>query len=320
MARKPIKQYATLTDDSGAEALSVATGGAVTVGVTASQSSIQPHAIRVSGLPSGSAVSRDAVTLQGANGNSDNLITRFNRTGTGADWSDTNWTLIRKVDSTDMGFIKFGHQDTAPLSFGKGTTTLATVTGTGAWTLGLESGNLAQTINGGIKAGYSGCTAYHAFYMSVSSDTDTPLIVARSATENGSEQYVSFYENATSAASPGSESGGIRRNSGDTAYEFYNASDEKLKDIHGIYSGGLEVVKNIPVKYYSWKGEHNKGSFGYIAQDVQKYLPSCVSQDSNGILNLGTADMIPVMWNAIQELSAKNDALEARLAALEAKP
>jgi hypothetical protein len=35
MAKKPIKQYATLTDDSGADALSVATGGAVTVGVAA---------------------------------------------------------------------------------------------------------------------------------------------------------------------------------------------------------------------------------------------------------------------------------------------
>jgi hypothetical protein len=32
MAKKPIKQYATLTDDSGADALSVATGGAVTAG------------------------------------------------------------------------------------------------------------------------------------------------------------------------------------------------------------------------------------------------------------------------------------------------
>jgi hypothetical protein len=35
MAKKPIKQYATLTDDSGADALSVATGGAVTVGADA---------------------------------------------------------------------------------------------------------------------------------------------------------------------------------------------------------------------------------------------------------------------------------------------
>jgi hypothetical protein len=32
MANKPIKQYATLTDEAGVEAMTVATGGAVTVG------------------------------------------------------------------------------------------------------------------------------------------------------------------------------------------------------------------------------------------------------------------------------------------------
>jgi hypothetical protein len=301
MAKKPIKQYATLTDDSGADALSVATGGAVTLGPASGYSGAVQHTVYGAILQRGAFAGTYAAQ---------SVLIDYNTSGnTGRLWA------LGPDTSTNPGF-----DFVSARSNGSNIITAGSYSSAGAWTLGPASGNLSQTINGGIKAGYSGCTAFHTFYRSVSSDGDAPLVVARSATENGSESYIAFYENATSASSPGSEAGGIRRNSGDTAYEFYNASDEKLKDIHGIYSGGLEVVKNIPVKYYSWKGEHNKGSFGYIAQDVQKYLPSCVSKDSNEILNLGTADMIPVMWNAIQELSAKNDALEARLAAMEAKP
>ena len=129
-----------------------------------------------------------------------------------------------------------------------------------------------------------------------------------------------FYEDGTGVnSSLGTFAGGIRRNSGDSAYEFFNASDERLKNVKGIYSGGLEIVNSIPVKIFDWKNEEKaNGCVGWIAQDVQKYIPKAVGtfkpdgEDSEEYLNLGTSEFIPIMWNAIQELTARLEALESK--------
>ena len=47
-------------------------------------------------------------------------------------------------------------------------------------------------------------------------------------------------------------------------------------------------------------------------------LPGCVKTDANGVKSVDTDEMFWVMVNAIKQLSAKNDALEARIATLEA--
>jgi hypothetical protein len=59
---------------------------------------------------------------------------------------------------------------------------------------------------------------------------------------------------------------------------------------------------------------------GFIAQELQTAFPSAVSyseSDSDKILSVSRERLVPVLVKAIQELSAKNDALETRLAALE---
>ncbi len=57
---------------------------------------------------------------------------------------------------------------------------------------------------------------------------------------------------------------------------------------------------------------------GCIAQEVEAVLPGCVKVDTNGVKSVDTDEMFWVMINAIKQLSAKNDALEARIATLEA--
>ena len=57
---------------------------------------------------------------------------------------------------------------------------------------------------------------------------------------------------------------------------------------------------------------------GCIAQEVEAVLPSCVHTDTNGVKSVDTDEMFWVMINAIKQLSTKNDALEARVATLEA--
>ena len=56
---------------------------------------------------------------------------------------------------------------------------------------------------------------------------------------------------------------------------------------------------------------------GVIAQEIESIFPECVETSNKGAK---TVDADAITWalvNAIKELSAKNDALEARIAALE---
>ena len=72
-------------------------------------------------------------------------------------------------------------------------------------------------------------------------------------------------------------------------------------------------------------GKHNHG---FIAQEVKAVIDKHEMKDgfdmwsedpTDGRQRVGEASLMPIMVKALQELSAKNDALEARLAALEAK-
>ncbi len=55
-----------------------------------------------------------------------------------------------------------------------------------------------------------------------------------------------------------------------------------------------------------------------IAQEVEDILPDIVeTHESSGVKSVDANNLTWYLVNAVKELSAKNDALEARLAALE---
>jgi hypothetical protein len=56
---------------------------------------------------------------------------------------------------------------------------------------------------------------------------------------------------------------------------------------------------------------------GVIAQEIQAVLPNCVKEESTGVLSVDPDNLTWHLIKAVQELSAKNDALEARIATLE---
>jgi hypothetical protein len=56
---------------------------------------------------------------------------------------------------------------------------------------------------------------------------------------------------------------------------------------------------------------------GCIAQELNEVIPSAIVMDDRGVYNVQDDELKWHMIKAIQELSAKNDELEARLAALE---
>lgn len=104
-------------------------------------------------------------------------------------------------------------------------------------------------------------------------------------------------------------------------------SDERLKEILGPVEYGLETLKQIEPVRFAMKSEPETERLGFIAQQVQPLVPQSVfdtneqiegePEDAPTKLGMEYVSLIPVLVNAIKELSAKNDALEARLAALE---
>lgn len=104
------------------------------------------------------------------------------------------------------------------------------------------------------------------------------------------------------------------------AVNNYITSDVRLKtSIKPLEGSSLEKVKQLSAKTYLWKddlmGKGDTREIGLIAQDVAKVIPEAVSKMSSGGDTLGIAYMqlVPVLVEAVKELSAKVEALEAQL-------
>lgn len=187
----------------------------------------------------------------------------------------------------------------------------------------VDSNGLA-ILGGNTASGYSklrgGANTPAFAWRNNINESYSSFIVQRSQAAAGSQIYQIFEAGATDIGVGGSTVGGIRRNSGNTAFEFYNPSDERLKNVKNEFSAALEKVEGIPVKWYSWKTSPDQEHFRFIAQDVQKHIPSAVFEDEEGHLQLGESDMFPVLWQAVRELKAELDEAKAEIAALRKQP
>ena len=131
-----------------------------------------------------------------------------------------------------------------------------------------------------------------------------------------SSSALSFYGAATFSSLG---TGTVYSNSGTLTNT--NPSDERLKtNITPITYGLCEIAKLNPVSYY-WKyDEINQGKqYGFIAQDVQGVIPELVKPLSfdTDTLGLDKEAIFTIYTKAIQELKAENDALLARVTAIE---
>ncbi|AFY01050.1 cell wall surface anchor family protein [Bdellovibrio bacteriovorus str. Tiberius] len=93
-----------------------------------------------------------------------------------------------------------------------------------------------------------------------------------------------------------------------TGTAWTNASDVRLKDIHGDYEYGLNEVLKLHTVRYSYKKDNPLGlgsdfeKTGFIAQEVKKVIPDAVKQRKDGYLEL---NVDPIHWavvNAIKDL------------------
>ena len=104
-----------------------------------------------------------------------------------------------------------------------------------------------------------------------------------------------------------------------------NASDERIKkDIADIEYGLDTVLACQPRKYKMVVGVDDLDQIGFVSQEMMGIIPEVVSggeidEETNEHAHYGMnyGALVAVAFKAIQELSAKNDALEARVLTLE---
>ena len=89
---------------------------------------------------------------------------------------------------------------------------------------------------------------------------------------------------------------------------------------------GLDFVNKLKPVSFKWNKDDGKIHYGLIAQDVEETLLDicktvsdfgAVNKEDDSPMGLGYSELISPLIKAVQELTAKNDALEARIKTLE---
>ena len=96
---------------------------------------------------------------------------------------------------------------------------------------------------------------------------------------------------------------------------YGSPSDISLKENIKPIENALDKVEKLQGVTFDWKEKQEdilniKEDIGFIAQDVQKVLPELVRENENGKLSLRHQGVIPVLLEAIKELSDRIKVLE----------
>lgn len=121
----------------------------------------------------------------------------------------------------------------------------------------------------------------------------------------------------------------------------YQSSDARLKtNIADIKSDALLKIKELRPVQFQWQQvedisledkeiiktphfsedvDFEQKHYGFIAQDVQKLFPELVKEDGSGYLSVNYVELIPLLMQAIQELSEKVENQDKQIKELQNK-
>lgn len=107
-----------------------------------------------------------------------------------------------------------------------------------------------------------------------------------------------------------------------TSVSYNTTSDYRLKDNVQDYASGLSAVKALRPVTFKWKSDLNgPTATGFLAHEVQAVIPQAVNGQKDAInpdgsiapQGIDNSFIVPFLVAAVKELSAKVEALEARL-------
>jgi len=227
------------------------------------------------------------------------FITTYASGGTNATLTPAQFSSNIKMVITNGGNVGIGTASPGALLDVYGTTSGASTT-SGCIT---NSGG-SLNLNAGVNAVYFATQGVTRVYV------------------NGS----SLAPNADNLYSCGASS--VRWNAVWAVNGTIQTSDSRYKDSVPLTYGLKEILQANTI-LYSWKTqaslpdsdpEKNFKYFGVCADELVSIMPElCYNENSNVAVQINYAELMPVLINAIKELSSQVTTLSARLAALEAR-
>jgi hypothetical protein len=145
--------------------------------------------------------------------------------------------------------------------------------------------------------------------------SDAPPVFFQRTTSNG--DVVQFFRNTADV-------GSISVTTTATAYN--TSSDYRLKENIIPLAGAIARLNQLPVHRFNFIADPDTVVDGFIAHEAAAVVPECVTGEKDEVDEDGTpiyqgidqSKVVPLLTAALQEAIAKIDALEARIAALEA--
>jgi hypothetical protein len=94
------------------------------------------------------------------------------------------------------------------------------------------------------------------------------------------------------------------------ATDFNSLSDATLKHNISPISNSLETISKINAVSFNWN-DIDKKSFGFIAQEIEQFLPEIVTE-TQGKKAMSYTQIIPFLVQAIKELQQQIDDLKTK--------
>ena len=185
------------------------------------------------------------------------------------------------------------------------------------------TGTILSAPAGGTPAGIArGTNSTNGSYIS----SDGTIASQRSSTsanlhlskDSGvtSGEFISFYRGGTRI-------GTISLTGSGATVAYNTTSDARLKENIVPVLDALETLGQVEVRNYNFINDSTQTKTdGFIAQQLQPIVPYAVTGDPNGDVNeapmsVDYSKLTPLLVKAVQELKAENEALKARIIALE---
>ena len=202
------------------------------------------------------------------------------------------------------------------------------VTGIGNTYIGDSAG---QTANGRY---YNVAVGYHAGRFD---DGTRNIHIGYGANSASTSDWNTICITTRTASGKGGSTGWIDPNGGgvyqgNNSASWSTVSDRRIKKNIVDNTTGLDAIKQIQVRNFEYRTEEEIVDFdnpaaavvtkegiqiGVIAQEIEEILPDVVKTETTGVKGVNPDNLTWYLINAVKELSTKNDALEARIEALE---
>jgi hypothetical protein len=195
--------------------------------------------------------------------------------------------------------VVVGGTGTAATSLDVQTTGANTLTST--FTTGLSDTNFRIGSMNGVSGGTSGTSQgmLGLFYLGTGEAATIQFRRGSTTTDASFAFRTSGSDRATL-----DNSGNFTATGNVTAY-----SDRRLKSDIRTLEHSIDTVKRLRGVAFVKDG---KAGLGVIAQEVQEVLPQVVHENADGYLSVAYGNLVGVLIEAVKELSAKVEALEAK--------